>query len=209
MAELEAEAAKPNFWSDPERAQKLTRRLSQEKEEIDLHDRVARELEDLEVLNELSLSEEDEQASKDVVRSLDAVESELTDLEKYLWFSDELDGHDAIVFIHTGAGGTESQDWANMLLRMYLRWADGHGFKTTINEVSSEETVGIKSAIITIGGPNAYGLLKAEKGGYFSGRISLIMGRVKSPSGMRTTLALGFPSNSRSRASCKVGLDSR
>jgi peptide chain release factor 2 len=76
------------------------------------------------------------------------------------------------MIIHTGAGGTESQDWANMLLRMYLRWADAQGFKPTINEVSSEESIGIKSATITIEGPYAYGLLKAEKGVHRLVRIS-------------------------------------
>ncbi len=74
--------------------------------------------------------------------------------------------------VHTGAGGTESQDWANMLLRMYLRWADSRNFKTTINEVSSEENIGVKSATITISGENAYGLLKGEKGVHRLVRIS-------------------------------------
>ncbi len=74
--------------------------------------------------------------------------------------------------VHTGAGGTESQDWANMLLRMYLRWADSEGYRSTINEVSAEESVGIKSATITIDGPNVYGLLQAEKGVHRLVRIS-------------------------------------
>lgn len=142
------------------------------KEEVDLHTRVAAQLDDLEVLNELTLSEEDEQSAVDVVSGLDDVEKELEDLEKYLWFSDELDSHDAILMVHTGAGGTESQDWANMLLRMYLRWAAAQGFKTTIIEVSSEGGIGINSATVTISGPNAYGLLKGEKGVHRLVRIS-------------------------------------
>ncbi len=100
------------------------------------------------------------------------VETELENLEKHLWFADEFDGHGAILMVHTGAGGTESQDWANMLLRLYLRWAESQGFKATINEVSSEENVGIKSATISINGKNAYGLLRGEKGVHRLVRIS-------------------------------------
>ncbi|MDP1808396.1 MAG: peptide chain release factor 2 [Actinomycetota bacterium] len=172
IARLEAEAAKPDLWSDQERAQKVTRELSQLKEETDLHDGVASQLEDLEILNELALAEEDEPSAADVADGLKSVEAELENLEKYLWFSDELDSHDAILMVHTGAGGTESQDWANMLLRMYLRWAAAQGFKTTIIEVSSEGGIGINSATVTINGPNAYGLLKGEEGVHRLVRIS-------------------------------------
>jgi peptide chain release factor 2 len=129
-------------------------------------------LEDIEVLNELALAEKDEASASEVVDGIARVNGELDSLERYLWFSDEVDDHGAIMLIHTGAGGTESQDWANMLLRMYLRWADAQGFKPTINEVSSEESIGIKSATITVEGPYAYGLLKAEKGVHRLVRIS-------------------------------------
>ena len=169
---LEGEAAKPDLWSDQERAQKVTRELSQLKEEVELHHSIAAHLDDLEVLNELALSEEDEPAAEDVSGGLNSVATEVEDLEKYLWFADELDSHDAILMVHTGAGGTESQDWANMLLRMYLRWGAAQNFKVTINEVYAEQGIGIDSATITIGGPNAYGLLKGEKGVHRLVRIS-------------------------------------
>ncbi len=124
------------------------------------------------MLNELALSEEDEPAAADVVAGLKNVAAELENLEKYLWFSEEVDSRDAILLVHTGAGGTESQDWANMLLRMYLRWAADQGFKTTLIEVSAEGGIGINSATVTISGPNAYGLLKGEKGVHRLVRIS-------------------------------------
>lgn len=171
-AVLEAEVGRPDLWSDQQRAQKITQELSQLRQEIELHDRVGSRLADLEILNELALAEEDAQAATDVLKDLDETAQELDELEKYLWFTDEVDNHDAILMVHTGAGGTESQDWANMLLRMYLRWADSYGFKVTINEVSSEESVGIKSATITISGPYAYGLLRSEKGVHRLVRIS-------------------------------------
>lgn len=123
-------------------------------------------------MNELALAEKDEPSAADVKEGLRSIEAELEKLEKHLWFSDEFDSHSAILMVHTGAGGTESQDWANMLLRMYLRWADSQNFKATINEVSSEENIGIKSATITIRGENAYGLLKGEKGVHRLVRIS-------------------------------------
>lgn len=150
----------------------MTRELSLLKEETDSHNRVASQLEDLEVLNELALTEEDEPSAADVAAGLKSVEADLENLEKYLWFADELDSHDAILMVHTGAGGTESQDWANMLLRMYLRWANAQGFKTTIIEVSSESGIGINSATVTVNGPNAYGLLKGEEGVHRLVRIS-------------------------------------
>lgn len=169
---MEARAADPDLWSHPEEAQKITRRLAQVKDEINAFDRAISDLDDIEVLNELALSETDESAGREVAEGLDKVAGELDELEKYLWFSDEIDDHGAIVMVHTGAGGTESQDWANMLLRMYLRWADSKKYKITINEVSSEESIGINSATVTIEGPYAYGLLKAEKGVHRLVRIS-------------------------------------
>lgn len=118
------------------------------------------------------MSEEDESAAADVANGIASVETELENLEKYLWFTDDLDSKDAILMVHTGAGGTESQDWANMLLRMYLRWAAAQSFKTTIIEASTEGGIGINSATVTVRGPNAYGLLKAEKGVHRLVRIS-------------------------------------
>ena len=120
----------------------------------------------------MAVAEDDEASGAEVLDGLEKVGAELDGLEKYLWFSGKLDSHGAILMVHTGAGGTESQDWANMLLRMYLRWAGSEDHKVTINEVSAEENVGIKSATITIDGPYVYGLLRAEKGVHRLVRIS-------------------------------------
>lgn len=142
------------------------------KEELNLYSEISQLVEDLTVLNELAVQEQDEQAAAEVEREYNHLEKRLIKLEQYLWFTDEMDSHDAILVIHAGAGGTESQDWANMLLRMYLRWAESKGFSVVLNEASAEEGVGIKSATVTIKGPYAYGLLKGEKGVHRLVRIS-------------------------------------
>jgi len=129
-------------------------------------------IEDLKVLNELAISEEDEKTAQEVEQQVSKITNELNHLEISAWFTSDLDRHDAIVEIHPGAGGTESQDWANMLLRMYLRYAEIESFNAILNEVSPGEAAGIKSATLTISGKNAYGLLKAEKGVHRLVRIS-------------------------------------
>lgn len=146
--------------------------LSELKGDIELHDRIKEELDNLFLLNELALSEEDVELSEEIGKSITELTHNLDELEERLWFTEEIDVKDAILMIHPGAGGTESQDWANMLLRMYLRWADRRGFKTILNEVSAEEEAGIKSATVTVKGRYAFGLLTSEKGVHRLVRIS-------------------------------------
>ena len=110
--------------------------------------------------------------AKDVSSTLQKAKENVEKLHLKSMFTGKMDSHDAIVEIHPGAGGTESQDWAEMLLRMYLRWADREGFKATLNEASPGEGAGIKSATITIAGPNTFGLLRSEKGVHRLVRIS-------------------------------------
>lgn len=160
------------FWDDAGRAQKLMSKFSELKKEVELYEKVTEELSNLSILNELAISESDEDLSIEISSSVKELGSELDKLEERQWFGSELDVNDAILIVHPGAGGTESQDWANMLLRMYLRWADNRGFKIVLNEVSSEEEAGIKSATVTIKGRFAYGLLSAEKGVHRLVRIS-------------------------------------
>lgn len=124
------------------------------------------------MLNDLAVQEQDEQTAKEVEKEYQHLEERLVKLEQHLWFTDEMDSHDAILVIHAGAGGTESQDWANMLLRMYLRWAERQGFSVVLNEASAETSIGIKSATVTVKGAYAYGLLKGEKGVHRLVRIS-------------------------------------
>jgi len=147
-------------------------KLSELKKELELYEKVEEELSNLSILNELAISESDEDLSEEIGSSVGELDSDLNKLEESQWFDNEIDDNDAILIIHPGAGGTESQDWANMLLRMYLRWADNRGFKVILNEVSSEEEAGIKSATVTVKGKYAYGLLSAEKGVHRLVRIS-------------------------------------
>ncbi len=124
------------------------------------------------VLNELAVSEKDEKLGMEAKKELEILENLVENLEIESWFSDEMDVHDAIVAIHPGAGGTESQDWAEMLLRMYLRWAERRNLRVILNEVTGGDEAGIKSATFTVRGKYAYGLLKAEKGVHRLVRIS-------------------------------------
>ena len=141
-------------------------------EERGLVGKIDEELANLQTLDQLAVEEEDAELSAEVASAATELQGQLVELEKHLWFTGELDDKDAIVVIHAGAGGTESQDWAEMLLRMYLRWAEAHGFPATLNEVSVEEEAGIKSATATIKGSYVYGMLLSEKGVHRLVRIS-------------------------------------
>ena len=129
-------------------------------------------LEELQDLNQLSLSEEDPSLEKEIASGVAALVRQLDRIEEESLFSGEYDHADAIVSIHPGAGGLESQDWAEMLLRMYLRWADSRGFSVDLNEVQPGDGGGIKSATFTVHGRGAFGLLNAEKGVHRLVRIS-------------------------------------
>ncbi|HAW60545.1 MAG TPA: peptide chain release factor 2 [Actinobacteria bacterium] len=172
VEKLEREASRPNFWDDTENAQKVMSRLARIKEEIVSWEEIHKECDDLLLLNELAVSERDESLSQGVEKSSADLGRRVENLEVTSWFTEELDSHDAIVSIHPGAGGTESQDWANILLRMYLRWAENRGFQANINDISAGEEAGIKSVTFTVGGKYAYGLLKAEKGVHRLVRVS-------------------------------------
>jgi len=169
---LEKKASEPTFWEDSEKAGKVIAQIKELKEEMANFRKASASLQDLEELNKLAVEETDEALSKDVSVSLKKITTTIENLQLASWFSDKMDSHDAIIDIHPGAGGTESQDWAEMLLRMYLRWAQRQGFKTTLNEASAGDGAGIKSATATINGRNAYGLLKSEKGVHRLVRIS-------------------------------------
>ncbi len=128
--------------------------------------------EELKVLNELALSSQDSELFEELKVKFDSFKQEISDLELRTWFTEPTDANDAVLSIHPGAGGIESQDWAEMLLRLYLRYAERHNFKVDINEVSPAEEAGIKDATITVHGRYSYGYLKAEKGVHRLIRIS-------------------------------------
>ena len=147
-------------------------KLSRLSEDVTTFDRIAARVSDAEVLWELAASEDDEGTGREAAGELAALEQELASLEVVALLSGEFDDHPAILEVHAGEGGTDSQDWAEMLLRMYLRWAERRSFKAEIVEATEGEEAGIKSATVTIEGRFAYGLLATERGVHRLVRIS-------------------------------------
>jgi peptide chain release factor 2 len=148
------------------------RRMAEVESDADDVERLSRQLSDLETLNELALEEEDDASASEVEQGLVTLTKQTEDLEVLALLSGEYDDRDAIATIHPGAGGTESQDWAEMLWRMVARWAERRGFKVTVNDYQEGDEAGIKSVTLTIEGPRAYGLLSAEAGTHRLVRIS-------------------------------------
>ncbi|MCP5181053.1 MAG: peptide chain release factor 2 [Pseudomonadales bacterium] len=162
--EVERELAEPGVWDNAERAQALGRERSSLEMIVGVLRTLHDNLTDLSELAELAAEEGDRQAIDDVDAELDAVEKRLEELEFRRMFSGEMDSHAAFMDIQAGSGGTEAQDWAEMLLRMYLKWAEKRGFKAEIEEVSPGEVAGIKSATIHLEGEYAFGWLRTETG---------------------------------------------
>jgi peptide chain release factor 2 len=171
-ATLREQAAAPDLWDDPERARKVMSRLAAVEADLDLVARLSSQLSDLETLDALALEEDDDAASAEVAQGLAELAGAMDELEQLALLSGEFDDHDAIVTIHPGAGGVESQDWAEMLWRMVARWAERHGFKVTVNDYQEGDEAGIKSVTLTVEGPRAYGLLSTEAGTHRLVRIS-------------------------------------
>jgi peptide chain release factor 2 len=159
QVELEAELGQPGFWDDQQRAAAVSAEHARVAKRLDRYERLTREYEDAKELLEL-----DESLADDVERSIVPLRRELERLQEDALFSGEYDSGDAVVSIQADAGGTDAQDWAEILLRMYQRWAADRGFKTELLETSPGEEYGIKSATFTVKGDNAYGILKAERG---------------------------------------------
>ncbi len=172
IEELEKKTNDPNLWDNPSNAQELLKLLSDKQEVVKEWNRFRKETEDLKLL--LELSEEEESA--ETIRELDAESKHLLEEIKILELQGLLsapeDRKNAILTIHPGAGGTESQDWAQMLMRMYLRWADIQKYKTDVLDLLPGEEAGIKSVTIEVNGTNAFGYLKAETGVHRLVRIS-------------------------------------
>jgi peptide chain release factor 2 len=166
-AELEDAMGAPGFWDDQQRAAEISTE----------HSRVTKRLErfrrlDQEYRDARELAEMDGEMADEIAASLRPLRDELARLEEDALFNGEYDGGNAVVTIHAGAGGTDSQDWAEILLRMYLRWAEGRGFQTELLEASPGEEAGLKSATFTVRGENAYGVFKAERGVHRLVRLS-------------------------------------
>jgi peptide chain release factor 2 len=160
----------PGFWDDQERAAKVSAEHASAGRKLESYRKLESELDDLEALEELAA--EDESIAGEFEETRAAVEARLAELEEERLFSGPYDGGDAVVSVHAGTGGTDSQDWAEMLLRMEMRWAERRGFKVELVESSEGEEAGIKSATFIARGENAYGLFSAEKGVHRLVRIS-------------------------------------
>jgi peptide chain release factor 2 len=172
LKELERQTSDPALWDDQDRAQELTQRLARLKDEVDRYGRLESALEDLEAIDELLEEEADPELGRELDAGLDRLERDVDTVELTALLAGPYDDHDAVATLQAGAGGTESQDWAEMLLRMYSRWAEKQRFRLEVDEVHPGEEAGIKSATFMLHGPNAYGLLSAERGVHRLVRIS-------------------------------------
>ena len=172
IARLEAEAAVDGFWNDRENSQKVLQRTKQLQNKVARYDRLVGQWEDLTTLVEMAIEEEDDSLLEEVTESYTALESAVEEANLATLLSGEYDANNAILTFHAGAGGTEAQDWCQMLYRMYTRWAERHGFTYQIMDYEDGDEAGIKSASISIEGENAYGLLKSENGVHRLVRVS-------------------------------------
>ena len=164
--------SKEGFWDNPDQQREILKERAALSETIEKFVRLSSELEDVAILFDLALEEEDQQELVDIAVKLKAIDAEISAQEFQRMLGGADDPLGAIVSINAGAGGTEAQDWTEMLLRMYLRWAEKRKFKNQIIDIQSGEEAGIKSVTFTSSGPYAYGLLKAEKGIHRLVRIS-------------------------------------
>jgi peptide chain release factor 2 len=172
LEELNARIEDPDLWSDPARAQKIMRDRQALIDAIGTRDAIARDLSDQIELIELGEAEDDAEVVREAEEALAALRERAAQKEIEALLDGEADGNDTFVEINAGAGGTESCDWAAMLARMYVRWAEAHGYKVELQSESAGEEAGIRSAAYKISGPNAYGWLKSESGVHRLVRIS-------------------------------------
>jgi peptide chain release factor 2 len=170
--QLETEASRPDLWDDPDLARKINGELSACTEDLELFEQLSLRLEDAETLHELGREEHDESVEAEVEESMAALALNLGELELRALFTGEYDDTNAICEIQSGEGGADAQDWANMLLRMFLRWAEKRGFDVELEEVSAGNEAGISSATFLVNGRHAYGRLRSEHGVHRLVRIS-------------------------------------
>ena len=170
LAEVEKKVSEPNIWSNSEQSQQLMRERKRLEEALSSDADLARRSSDIQAY--FDLAREGEAVTEDLKREIGALRETVDALETRTLLSGEFDAKNAIVTIHPGAGGTESQDWAEMLMRMYLRWAEREGLEAVLNDYQAAEEAGIKSATFTVTGDYAYGLLTSEIGVHRLVRIS-------------------------------------
>ncbi len=172
QADLEAQASVPHLWDDPTKAQVVTSRLSHVQSEIGRVEKLRSRLDDAILMHEMAESEADADAAAEVVSEIAILRKAIDELEVRTLLSGEYDSREALVTIRSGAGGVDAADFAEMLLRMYLRWAERHGYGTEVYDTSYAEEAGLKSATFAVKIPYAYGTLSVEAGTHRLVRIS-------------------------------------
>ncbi|MBE6969400.1 MAG: peptide chain release factor 2 [Ruminococcaceae bacterium] len=170
--ELEEESAQPNFWNDIAHSQQVQQRLKQLKTKCENYERLSTQWDDLYTMCEMALEDGDESFLDELKSEYVVLTEKLEAMRLSTLLKGEYDANNAILTLHPGAGGTEAQDWAQMLYRMYTRWTERHGYKYTLMDWQDGDEAGIKSATIKIEGENAYGFLKSESGVHRLVRIS-------------------------------------
>lgn len=172
VSELEMKSSQPGFWDDPEASQKIVSRLGALRDKVESFERLCNLHDDLSTICEMALEEGDESMLEELESGYTELENGIASQKLSTLLTGEYDGNNAIVSFHAGAGGTEAQDWCEMLYRMYTRWAERHGFSYKIMDYQDGDEAGLKSADILIEGENAYGFLKGENGVHRLVRIS-------------------------------------
>ncbi len=172
LPQLETEAGRPDLWDDQERAKAVNAELAGVTDDLAAYDGLLSRIEDAETLAEMAREEGDESIEPEIADSITETKAQLSRMELRSLFSGEYDEHDAICELHSGEGGADASDWANMLLRMYLRWAEQHGFDAEIEAVTEGTEAGISSATFLVRGRYAYGWLRSEHGVHRLVRIS-------------------------------------
>ena len=162
----------PTFWDDPDQAQKITQELNGVKAGVDKYKNILHKFEEMQILWEMGMEDKDETVCDDVEAEIKEINEAIEQLELELLLSGKYDANNAILTLHAGAGGTEAQDWTQMLLRMYGRWAERNGFSVETADLLPGDEAGVKSVTLLIKGHNAYGYLKSEKGVHRLVRIS-------------------------------------
>ena len=172
VKELEKEVAKPNFWDNQENSSAVLTKMKRMKNKVESYRKLQTEIENLESLNELLLEEEDTELGKEVLKNTESLGEKIKQIELETLLSGKYDKNNAIITLHPGAGGTEAQDWVEMLYRMYTKWAINNGFEIQELDYLEGDEAGIKSVTFLVKGENAYGYLKGEMGVHRLVRIS-------------------------------------
>lgn len=164
--------AAENFWDDPENSQKVLQQISRLREKLEAYEKLCSDYSDTLDIIEMADEEGDLSLLDEIVAAVNTIENSMEKQRLDTLMTGEYDANNAILTFHAGAGGTEAQDWAEMLLRMYTRWADSHGFKVNVTDILDGDEAGVKSATIVVEGENAYGYLKSEIGVHRLVRVS-------------------------------------